>query len=193
MRKTYTKVLVSWLFTIGIVLSCEQSDKYSMKLGSDSIHTKDQMCLMIGARAVAGDFFKDLRSRNSNNGVTFSKHRQKVRVFPERLTVKVDAGFDRCVGRGPVDCDRCDFQLSSEFMNSLQFEAYWKNGFAMQKADIEVLNVEQSNDLARIAPFAKLWKYELSVRSENIPLSDTLVVILLSSDGRVLSRLSGKL
>jgi hypothetical protein len=92
-----------------------------------------------------------------------------------------------------LDCDRCEFRLNDEFMSSLQFEAYWKHGFDMQKAEVEVLSAEQSNDLARVAASAKLWKYELSVESENIPLSDSLAVVILTPNGRIVSRLSGRL
>jgi hypothetical protein len=98
-----------------------------------------------------------------------------VTVFPDRLIVRIDAGLDRCVGpRVPLDCDRCDFRLNTVFMSSFQFEAYWKSGFDMQKADIEVVGVEQSHDLSRVLPTAELWKYEISINSERVPITDSL-------------------
>jgi hypothetical protein len=190
--RTRPTVILLWLLTTGGMLLC-QTNSPGMPMGTDSIHAKDDMCLMLGAKVVAGDFFKDLRSRRSDNDFTFSRHGKNVTTFPPRLIVKIEAGIDRCIGREPASCDRCDFQLTKEFMNSLRFEVYWKNGFDLQKADTDVLSVEQSNDLARVAPSAKLWKYELSIRSENVPLRDALVVVLLSPDGRIVSRLSGKL
>jgi hypothetical protein len=164
-----------------------------MFLGVDSIHTTGDVCLMLGAKAVARDFFKGLRARDTPEGRAFQKHGKAVKSFPERLTVKIDAGFDSCVGKTVLDCDRCDLRLNDVFMNSLQFAAYWKHGFDMQKAEMEVLSAEQSNDLARVEPSAKLWKYELSVKSENIPLSDSLIIVILTPNGRIVSRLSGKL
>jgi hypothetical protein len=164
-----------------------------MSLGVDSIHTTENLCLMLGAKAVAGDFFKDLRARDTREGRRFQKHAKTVKSFPERLTVKIVAGLDGCVGKKVLDCDRCDLRLNDEFMNSLQFEAYWKQGFDMQKAEFEVLSAEQSNDLARVEPSAKLWKYELSIKSESIPLTNSLIVVILTPNGRIVSRLSGKL
>jgi len=148
---------------------------------------------MLGAKAVAGDFFKGLQTREGRDGRTFQKRRRIVKSFPERMTVKIDVGFDRCVGKGVEECDRCNLRLDDEFVSSLEFEAYWKHGFDMKKADIDVVSIEQSNDLARVSPTAKLWKYELTVKSENIPLSDVLVVVILAKDGRIVSRLSGRL
>jgi hypothetical protein len=164
-----------------------------MSLGADSIHTTDNLCLMLGARAVAGDFFKDLRARDTQGKRTFQKHAKAVQSFPERLTVKIDAAFDSCAGKTVLEGDRCHLRLSDEFMSSLQFEAYWKHGFEMQKAEVEVLSAEQSSDLASIAPGAKLWKYELSVKSGNIPLTESLIVVILTPNGRIVSRLSGEL
>ena len=184
--------LLLLLFMSPCVLCGQQTNGGSMSLGADSIHTNEDVCLMLGARAVAGDFFKDFRARDTREGRTFQKHGKAVKSFPERLTVKIDAGLDSCVGGKALDCDRCDLRLNNEFMNSLQFEAYWKHGFDTQKADIDVLRAEQSNDLASIAPRAKLWKYELLVKSENVPLTDSLVVIVLTPNGRIVSRLSGK-
>jgi len=177
------------VFVVCGVMPSQQSDERSMSLGVDSMHTVAAVCLMLGARAVAGDFFKDLRTRGTRKGLTFNRHGKEIKSFPARLIVKFDAAFDRCVGKGPPDCDRCDFRLSREFMSSLQFEAYWKHGFdAEQKAAIE----ERSNDLAQVAPSAGLWKYELSIKSENIPLTDSLVVVVLSPDQRIVSRLSAR-
>jgi hypothetical protein len=176
------------------LLRAQNAQNGRMSLGVDSIHTDENMCLMLGATAAAGDFFKDLRARDTSEGRTFQKHAKVVRSFPERLTVKIVAGLDSCVGnKKELDCDRCEFRLNDEFMSSLQFEAYWKHGFDMQKAEVEVLSAERSNDLARVEPSAKLWNYELSVKSENIPLSDSLAVVILTPDGRVVSRLSGRL
>jgi hypothetical protein len=147
---------------------------------------------MLGAKAVAGDFFKGLKAREGHDGRTFQKQHGVVKLFPERITVKIYAGFDRCVGKGAEGCDRCNFRVDDDFMNALDFEVYWKHEFDMTKASIISRTIEQSSDLVRVAPTAKLWKYELTVQSENVPLSDVLVVVILAHDGRIVSRLSGR-
>jgi hypothetical protein len=180
-----------WAIACCIVLSAQSRD-HKMDLGVDSIHAGD-MCLILGGSAESGDFFKQLRKRETRRGEVFKNASgQKVMTFPERLTVKIDAALDKCAGPGTSSCDRCELPLSTEFMNSVQFDAYWKYGFEIQKADIDVLSVERSNDLAPIAPNAELWKYELSIRCKNIPLTDSLVVVLHTPDGKIVSRLSGK-
>jgi hypothetical protein len=159
----------------------------------DSIHA-GEMCLILGGNVEAGDFFRVLRKRETRNGPSFHNRLGEVKSFPEQLTVRINAGLDKCTGKQTRSCDRCNFLFDEEFMNSLRFRAYWKDGFHMQKVEIDVLSVEQSNELARVAPAAGLWKYELSINSRNIPLTNSLIIVVISGpDGRIVSRLSGKL
>jgi hypothetical protein len=174
-------------------LCSQQADEQGMSLGVDSIHTTGDVCLMLGAKAVARDFFKGLRARETREGRTFQEHGRAVKFFPGRITVKIEAVLDRCVRKGVPDCDRCDLRLNAGFMDSLQFEANWKHGFETQKADVDFVSVEQSNDLGGVAPSAKVWKYELSVKSKDVPLTDSLAVVIITPSGRIVSRLSGRL
>ena len=189
--------IASWI-SLFLLLGCgliygDAGKQPNIPLGVDSIHASNDLCLMIGARAVSGEFFRGIQTKRKNGEPVYRKKGKVITVFPRRLTVYIDAGFDRCTGPGPKDCDRCDFRFSASFMDSLRFEAYWKHGFDTQKAELGVLSTEKSNDLSRLAPNAELWKYALSIESENVPLTDSLVIIVLSPDGRVVSRLSGKL
>lgn len=190
-----SRLMISLLALVSFceTLPAQQKDEAGLSLGVDSIHTTEDVCLMLGAKVVAGDFFKGLRAHETHEGRTFQKHGRREKFFPERLIVKIVAALDSCVGKGAPGCDRCDFKLDGKFMNSLHFEAYWKHGFDMRKANMDVMSVEQSNDLASVEPNAQLLKYELSVNAENVPLTDALVVVIITPDGRIVSRLSGRL
>jgi hypothetical protein len=173
------------------VSTCQTSGK-AMSLGSDSIHAGD-MCLMVGGTAESGDFFKALQSRQTRKGRIFQKGSARITSFPEKLSVEIDASFDRCTGRGAQACDRCDFRFDSEFMRSLRFEAYWKRGLDMRSATVVTDSGDRSYDLAQYSEAGEFWKYQFSLRSENVPLPDVLVIVILAPDGRIVSRLSGKL
>jgi hypothetical protein len=183
--------LLLCLFAYCGVLPGQTSGK-TISLGSDSIHAGD-MCLMVGGTAESGDFFKGLRSGQTREGRIFQKGSARITSFPEKLSIEIDAGFDGCTGKGPRTCDRCDFRFDSEFMRSLRFEAYWKRGLDMRKAIIIAESRDQSYDLVQYSEAGEFWKYRLSVRSETVPLTDVLVVVILAPDGRTVSRLSGKL
>lgn len=167
-----------------------------MSMGADSVRSGN-MCLMVGATAESGDFFRGLKARQTRNGRRFfRKDREEVKSFPETLTVKLEGGLDRCVNKGVSEengGNHRDFRWDHDLMSSFQFEAYWKRGFEMRKADINVLSKEQSSDLVELLPTGELWKYGLSVKSENVPLTDTLVIVILGPDGKTISRLTGRL
>ena len=78
-------------------------------------------------------------------------------------------------------------------MRSLRFEAYWKRGLRMRTATIITDSRDQSYDLARYSQAGEFWKYQFAVRSEKAPLTDVLVIVIRAADGRIVSRLSGKL
>lgn len=164
-------------------LSAQNKSEWAMSLGIDAIHSRDDFCLVIGARATAGDFFEDLRVHRTHKGLIFQKHGKSMHTFPKDLTITIDADLDRCRAKGTPQCDRCEFQLNNEFMNSLKFEAYWKRGLESRQTNIAILGMEATGPV---------WKYQFVVNSENIPLDESLVVVLLTADGRIVSRLSGK-
>jgi hypothetical protein len=179
--------------TVCLVADRVWAAEKGMSLGTDSIHASDDTCFMLGAKAEAGDFFSGLRSHGKQSARMFRKNGKIVTLFPSSLMIDIAAGFDSCTAKSRYACDRCDFHFNSEFMSSLQFEAYWKHGFELRKATVEIRTVYESDDLAKLEPSARLWRYELSVKAENVPLTDALVLVVLDSTGRTVSRLSGRL
>lgn len=164
-------------------LSAQNVDEWAMSLGIDSIHSRGDLCLVLGARAAAGDFFEDLRVHKTHNRNTFRKRGKLVQTFPKILNITVDADLDRCGAKGTLQCDRCEFQFDNQFMNSFRFEVYWKRGLELRQTNIANFRMEATDPV---------WKYEFNVNSENVPLDDSLVIVLLAPDGRIVSRLSGK-
>jgi hypothetical protein len=178
------------LFGMGCpVLWCQTDAAQGFSLGSDSIHTTEDVCLMLGARVVAKDFFKGLEAHKSGERRTFKRHGKIVKFFPAQVIVKIEAALAPRARKIKLACDRCDFRFDDEFMKSLQFDAFWKRGFDQRKAELGVLSEEESHDLA---PTAKIWEYEFSVNSNDVPLTESLLVVLHAPDGRIVSRLSGK-
>lgn len=106
--------------------------------------------------------------------------------------MKITAGIAPCTAKSTLACDRCDYTLDDKFMKSLQIDAFWKHGFDTRKAEIGVLREEESDDLATIEPTANLWKHEFPVNSKDVPLTESLLIVLHAPDGRIVSKTSGK-
>src|SRR4051812_21494177 len=91
-------IILSIVSRFGVGVSQAQQLHKSMSLGVDSIHAGEK-CLILGARAEAGDFFAGLRKRRTKKGETFlDRAGHEIKWFPSQLVIKVDAAIDTCVG-----------------------------------------------------------------------------------------------
>ena len=98
------------------------------------------MCLILYGDVEAGDFFDQLRGRNTTNGIQFRKGSQETKTFPENLIVKIIAVLGTCSVReraaegGKVSSK--NVHLDEDFMRSVTFDGSWKQGFAEKPAEL---------------------------------------------------------
>jgi len=87
-----------------------------------------------------------------------------------------------------------EFSFDESFIKSLRFGAYWKRDFAMRKADFEVVSSGEPRAKGLLRGQSTLqWEYDLQITCPGVPLTDTLVVDVLSPSGRRVSRFSKRL
>lgn len=149
--------------------------------------------MMIGGKVVSGDFFDGLKVSDTPQGQTFKRKKTEVEFYPPRMTVEVFLGLGQCTHRRKLPCDRCEFGLSTEFVEGLQFKSYWKNGFTSREADLGPPDMQESGEGLDFAKDEHFWKVELLLQADNVPLSDALVLVISSKDGKTVSRLAGRL
>ena len=163
-----------------------------MPMGLDLIHA-GSACLLLSGEVESGTFFENLTTHQKQGKQTFRVGSDEVKFYPERVLLKLRGYLDRC---GPREEGRYrnDLRLDSDFMNSLQFKTYWKHGFDMRTADAKIEKQGRSvdPDFARLSPSTDVWEYQLSITSENVPLTDSLVLLVFDTNGVELSRLSGR-
>ena len=85
-------------------------------------------------------------------------------------------------------------------MKSLKLSLYWKHGLELRPASkISVLQLTAdpiepyAKDLAAELPKRYLWSYELGVPATDVPLTDSLVLIFRTPDGRIAARVAARL
>jgi len=162
-----------------------------LPMGMDLIHA-GSMCLVLSADVESGTFFEGLTSHSQHGQQTFRVGSKEVKFFPEHVSIRLDGFLDKC---GPHEEGRYrnDLRLDGEFMSSLRFKTYWKRGFDMRTVDAKVEKQDSPSglDLALLSPSIDVWEYELSITAEDVPLTDSLVLLISDSTGKELSRLSG--
>lgn len=183
---------------LAVLIFCaplQATNKYNrtVPIGIDYLAARG-ICVVFGANIESGDFFKDLESRSTSRGRVFRKKSKPVEAFPTELFVQVQAAVDRCRARAEAHQDRAqELEPGEHFMESLRFEAFWKNGFEMKRLDAELLSTTRIPSPTPSSSRAEWWQYRLVIRSQGVPLKDSVVIVVLSATQVKVARFSARL
>ena len=122
-------------------------------------------CVWLRVLFISGDFFKDLQEHKTRVGIEFRRKKDKTVYvnFPDHLLVDLEASPHKCAGEiTPPD-------YAAGLLEAPSFEVAWKRGD--EARPIELVTTEEHHH-----PLAFGWSYLLSVPSENVPLTDSLVI-----------------
>src|ERR1700689_5059961 len=141
------------------------------------------VCVNFGPVMTAGDFFDGLQRHETPSGDEFRKNSRVVTNFPEQLTVQVQLSISVC------DADIYTPAPAPGFVNGIRFKAQWKRGLAMRPVEqfaIQRVAIPSEEGDSRML-------FLLKIRDKNVPLTDHLIISVISPQGKLLSRMSGRL
>jgi hypothetical protein len=158
----------------------------------------EQTCFRLDGRVTAPAFFDDFKRIEDENGTEYRSGKETVTEFPEALHVSFVI-FD-------IPCKSLDLQpgprkyLTQEMMKSLRLSFYWKRGVELRHIEnfkreaaiadlIEPFNTESKEEL----PKRYRWILEYNIPSAGVPLTDRLVLIIRTPDGRRAARVAARL
>ena len=140
-------------------------------------------CINFNPVMTAGDFFDGLQRRETASGDEFLKNSQIIRTFPDQITVQVQTAINIC------DADIYTAAPVPSFFNDLRFKAQWKRGLVMRAvSQVTVQRVMFASEDGN-----NRLMFLLKIRDHDVPLTDHLIISVMSSQGKLLSRMSGKL
>jgi hypothetical protein len=158
--------------------------------GSQLLHLDDG-CASIHGTLTAGDFFADLRRTDKRGQLEYRKQGKIVTQYPRSLTTSIEILGDRCATA--MLESHSNIFLGNSY--ALRLEVYWKRGLQLRPALLSPVpaadcagysNVTIGGDGLAVPAIA----CRLTVDSEGVPLGDHLIVSILDSDGRRLTRIS---
>jgi hypothetical protein len=126
--------------------------------------------------------------------VKFRRDKETLENFPDEVTLMVnyrraEAGFFKTsvATKAQKACEELD-------PSSVQFKVMWSNKFRTVNAHGVVLQQQDRGP----EPFcelecADLWVYKLRIESKDVPLTDNLVILIDSADGKHQAKLAGGL
>jgi hypothetical protein len=153
-------------------------------------------CFRVSGNAIAPDFFTDLKRIDDEDGTRFVRGKETIVEFPRELSIRLRISDTPCslkVGEttdAPV--------LTQESISTLRLKLFWKSGVALRPAmglepHVLIEPVAPYSTTARDLPQRYAWTYTFSVRCEGVPLTDSLVFIIETPDGRVAARVAARL
>jgi len=174
-------------------LSTPSKRAKTMPLGLDFLRFGDR-CLTLTGDVIADDFFHGLEGHKTSSGMVFRKGTQTVETYPQKMTVRIIAALGICspADRSPEGSSPKEPSLEEEIMRSVTFSAAWKHSFDERVADIGPAVESRISNPTPLPSSLDWWEYEFLIRSEGVQLSDALVILLQSPDGKLLARLSGR-
>jgi len=156
------------------------------------------VCFHVNGEVNAGEFFNNLKRVDDERGAQFRRGTETPTHFPGELLLSFDIHDQPCAP-GLREFETRAY-LTHEMMSTLRLSFYWKRGVDLRP----VKNITEVHSSAEpIAPYAAslaselpkryTWSYQLAVPSKDIPLTDSLVLVFRTPDGRIAARVAARL
>jgi hypothetical protein len=156
--------------------------KEVVPLSSGQVRDQD-VCVNFSPVMTSGEFFDGLQRHETPSGDEFHKNSRVVTNFPEQLTIQLQLSISVC------DADIYTPAPAPSFVSGIRFRAQWKRGLAMRP--VTELRVQRVAITSEEGDSRLLFL--LKIRDQNVPLTDHLIISVISPQGKLLSRMSGRL
>jgi hypothetical protein len=156
------------------------------------------VCFRVSGGLDAPEFFLNLKRINDEHGTVFRRSTETVTHFPDELLLSFDIHDQPCTpGLRKIETHG---YLTREMMSTLRLSFYWKRGMELRpvqnirevRSSVEPI-VPYAASLASELPKRFNWSYQLTVPSKGVPLTDSLVLVFRTADGRIAARVAARL
>jgi hypothetical protein len=158
----------------------------------------DRTCFRVKGSVTAPQFFDNFKRIDDAHGTEYRRGQEILTEFPDELRLSFVILDLPCPSQmqhlGPRR------YLTQEMMSTLHLSFYWKRGIELRR--IENFK-EQSKTATPVAPYNREsteelpkrfeWAYEFRIPSAGVPLTDRLVLMIRTPDGRTAARVAARL
>jgi hypothetical protein len=173
---------------------------WEVTMGGAGLVQFGQTCAVFVGKLSSGDFFAGLEAKETPTGREYTKGSHRVYEFPEQVEVSVFTSVLNCRGNMPIPPPQ-------GALEKLRIRADWKTGletrpvkkltWILRQPSIEEwIERPENKALERLGIYADgtgVRILALTIVDEHIPLRDSLVVTILSAEGKQVTRLSARL
>lgn len=156
-------------------------------------------CFRLTGRATAPNYFDNLKREDSDSGTILHRGNDIVTEFPSQLHVSF-LMYDMPCDYQTLKQTAAHGYLTRAMVGTLRLTFYWKHGLKMRPAPGVVPSHYETR---RLQPYATAlaadlperfeWEFEFDVPSSGVPVTDSLVVVLLTPDGHIAARAAARM
>jgi hypothetical protein len=155
-------------------------------------------CFRVNGKVTAGDFFENLKRVDTGSGTFFRRGNDIVTEFPERLRLSMVMYDFPC--SDAIQQAGTRVYLNYNTMSSLRVGLFWKRGTDARPATGVALKHSEARQVPPYAtqftkelPEMYEWFFEFDVPSQHVPVTDSLVVVLQTADGKIAARFAARM
>jgi len=156
------------------------------------------ICFRVAGRVTSGQFFDDLKRIDGKGADTvFRRGKETLTHFPNQLLLHFTLFDLPCGSQLKVTGSRT--YLTRATVSELRLSLFWKHGVDLRPitdfkpVGFSVRPIFPYNTEATDLPEKLEWFYELAVPSADVPLTDSLVLIIRDPEGHVAARVAARL
>ncbi len=155
-------------------------------------------CFRVSGRLNSPEFFDNLKRIDGVSGAVYRRGTEAVTHFPPELRLSFLIHDQPC--NPGIHQMGTSIYLTEEMMKRLRISYYWKRGVALRPVK-EITEARVS--VRPVAPYAAAlaselpkrfeWLYDLFVSGAAVPLTDSLVLVFRTPEGRIAARVAARL
>jgi hypothetical protein len=128
-------------------------------------------------------FFNGLERIDTAQGPVFRRNSQTVDFFPDYLVIEINVRIEQC------DANVYTPAKTPDVIKGMQFRVQWKRGLYLRP----VASVSMERKPLLMEEGDNRMLYVIKVRDHNVPLTDHLILSVISAQGKIMSRMSARL
>src|SRR5271154_1229872 len=143
----------------------------------------DDVCVNFIPVMQSFGFFNGLERIDTSQGSEFRRNSNPVDFFPDYLTIEINIRIEVC------DANIYTPAKTPDVIKGMQFRVQWKRGLYLRP--VANLTIERKPLVLEEGDNRMLFVIRL--RDHGVPLSDHLILSVISAKGKIMSRMSARL
>jgi hypothetical protein len=155
-------------------------------------------CFRLTGKVTDPEFFENLKREDTTSGTVYRRGHDVVSEFPKQLHLTFLMYDMPCDDH--LQATGSHLYLNRALMSKLHVTFFWKRGMELRPAaGVALKNLEihplphYADESVKDLPEKYEWWFDFDVPSASVPITDSLVVVILTSNHRIAARVAARL